>query len=309
MGNYINSIHSMNRNKKRFNEYTDKDRLLEGGDGEAAAEAAPADDAAAKAPEEDVKSKAASEKKEEAVEAPAKKNNPDDDDPYAAPVLEPCCCCECVCANEFTKESSCCGCFPIKCGVVTIGLITVIITAILFVWYFFLFLNEYIHWWYVLVCLFLLCPILVGSSFVISWFTMDTSTTRTMLYTSQILALVSVFLLASWNLIYFVFIYKKDKFFAGMGDLQSNVYTQQNKKNFLFTMLAESVIMLVMFGYFLCVTAAYSEDMHGPEDAAVEEVPASKAPSAQSKKSKQPSEKAEAPAEGAEGAAEGAAAE
>merc|ERR1719389_1339248 len=131
---------------------------------------------------------------------------------------------------------------------------------------------------------------------------MDTRTTRTMLYTSQILALVSIFLLAAWNLIYFVFIYKKDKFFAGMGDIPSNVYTQQNKKNFLFTMLAESVIRLVAFGYFLCVTAAYSEDMHGPEGAGEEAAPASKPPSAQSKKSK-PSAKANEPAEGAEGAA------
>jgi len=240
------------------------------------------------------------------------KNNPDDDDPYAEPILEPCCCCECVCANEFTKESSCCGCFPIKCGVVFIGIFTVIITAIFFVWYFFLFLNEYIHWWYVLVCLFLLCPLLVGASFVISWFTMDTNTTRTMLYTSQILALVSVFLLAGWNLIYFIFLYKKDKFYAGMGDIPSNVYTQQNKKNFLFTMLAESVILFVFFGYFLCVTAAYSEDMHGPEDAeGAADAPASKPPSAQSKKSKQPSANAdEQPAENAEEApADGAAAE
>ena len=86
-----------------------------------------------------------------------------------------------------------------------------------------------------------------------------------------------------------------------MGDIPSNVYTQQNKKNFLFTMLAETVIMLVAFGYFLCVTAAYSEDMHGPEQPE-EEKAASKPPSAQSKKSKQPSAKDE-PAEGAEGAA------
>lgn len=103
---------------------------------------------------------------------------------------------------------------------------------------------------------------------------MDTRTTRTMLYTSQILALTTVFLLAVWNLIYFVFIYKKDKFFAGMGDIPSNVYTQQSKKNFIFTMLGESVFMLCMFGYFLCVTAAYSEDMHGPEEeAAADPVP------------------------------------
>ena len=53
-----------------------------------------------------------------------------------------------------------------------------------------------------------------------------------------------------------------------MGDIPSNVYTQQSKKNFLFTMLGETVFMLCMFGYFLCVTAAYSEDMHGPEEAA-----------------------------------------
>lgn len=78
--------------------------------------------------------------------------------------------------------------------------------------------------------------------------------------------MVSVFLLACWNLIYFVFIYKKDKFYAGMGDIPTNVYTQQNKKNFIFTMLGETVFMLCMFGYFLCVTAAYSEDMHGPPE-------------------------------------------
>lgn len=51
-----------------------------------------------------------------------------------------------------------------------------------------------------------------------------------------------------------------------MGDIPSNVYTQQNKKNFIFTMLGETVFMLCMFGYFLCVTAAYSTDMHGPEE-------------------------------------------
>jgi hypothetical protein len=130
-----------------------------------------------------------------------------------------------------------------------------------------------------------------------------------MLYTSQILALVSVFLLACWNLIYFVFIYKKDKFFAGMGDIPSNVYTQQNKKNFLFTMLAETVILLCFFGYFLCVTAAYSEDMHGPEQPEEEAAaPASKPPSAQSKKSKAPSNAEDKPAENAEAPAEGEAA-
>ena len=268
----------MNRNKKqkRFNDYTDKDRLLEGGEADAAAEDAPAaDNAAEGAPADDAKADAPA--KETAEEKPRRRNNPDDDDPYTEPILEECCCCECVCKNEATKESSCCGCFPIKCGVVAIGIFTILITAIFFVWYFFLFLNEYIHWWYVLVCLFLLCPLLVGAGFIVGWFTMDTGNTRTMLYTSQILALVSVFLLAAWNLIYFVFLYKKDKFYAGMGDIPSNVYTSQPKKNFIFTMLFESVILLCFFAYFLCVTAAYSVDMAGP-DAPEEEAPAAAEP-------------------------------
>merc|ERR1712032_35440 len=128
-----NIIHSMNRKAKRFNEFNEKDRLLEGGEGEAAAENPPAEEAA-----EAKSEKPKSEKAAPAEEKPAKQNNPDDTDPFAAPVMEPCCCCECVCANEFTKDSSCCGCFPIKCGVVAIGIFTVLITAILFIWYFFL---------------------------------------------------------------------------------------------------------------------------------------------------------------------------
>jgi len=240
---------------------------LEGGaeDGAAAVEDPPKEDAKSAKSDKPKSNKSGSNKSEKKPVVEEEKKN-EDDDPYAEPIMEPCCCCDCVCSNEFTKESSCCGCFPVKCGAVAIGIITVFVTTILFVWYFFLFLNEYIHWWFVLVCLFLLCPILVGSSFIISWFTNDSRTTRTMLYTSQILALVSVLLLCIWNLIYFIFIYKKDRFYAGMGDIPTNVYTSQSKKNFIFTMLGETVFMLILFGYFLCVTAAYSADMHGPEE-------------------------------------------
>merc|ERR1711981_483909 len=173
---------------------------------------------------------------------------------------------------------------------------TVFVTVVLFVWYFFLFLNEYIHWWYVLVCLFLLAPLLVGASFVISWFTNDSRTTRTMMYTTQILALVSVLLICIWNCIYFVFIYKKDKFYAGMGDIPTNVYTQQSKKNWLFTMLAETVILLCFFAYFLCVTAAYSTDMHGPEEEEEEKKSEASKGSKGSKKSQKSAPKDDAPA-------------
>jgi hypothetical protein len=60
-----------------------------------------------------------------------------EDDPYAEPILEECCCCDCVCANSFTEGFTFCICFPIKCGVVFCGAVTLILTVILFVWYYF----------------------------------------------------------------------------------------------------------------------------------------------------------------------------
>jgi len=114
-----------------------------------------------------------------------------------------------------------------------------------------------------MICCFLLIPILIGSSFVVSWFTNDSKTTRAMLFTSQILALISVLLLCIWNIIYFIAIYKKDVFYSGMGAIDKNVYSTQSKKVFLFTMIAESVVLTAFFTYFICVTSTYAELMHG----------------------------------------------
>jgi hypothetical protein len=84
------------------------------------------------------------------------------------------------------------------------------------------------------------------------------------------LSLISVTLVAIWNLIYFVFIYKKDSFYAGMGDIPTNTYTKQSKKTWIFTMLAETVILMVTFTYFICVTEAYSTGMHHEGEAWVD---------------------------------------
>merc|ERR1711934_1033600 len=163
----------------------------------------------------------------------------------------------------FTQGYTFCLCFPIKCGTTFFGVITLLLATIMFLWYFFCFMNEYLHWWYTLVCLFLLAPLLVAASFTVSWFSKDNKTTRTMLFTAQILALVSVLLLALWNIIYFVAIYKKDLYYSGMGDIDKNVYTTQSKKVFLFIMIAETVVMVTFFCYSLFVCSTYQELMHG----------------------------------------------
>merc|ERR1711934_876975 len=188
------------------------------------------------------------------------------DDPPAKDVEAPCCCCICVCSNEFTEELSCCGCFPIKCGIVTIGIFTFILTLVLVIWNFFLFLNDYIHWWFTFIVLLLYIPLIIGAAFFVSFFTEDCKTTRTMIMSACILIIVSLVLVVTWYLIYFIWIYKRDGFYQGMGDPKDNVYTKSNKKTFLFTFLGETVGLIALYSYFLCVVTAYKVAMHGPEE-------------------------------------------
>jgi hypothetical protein len=43
-----------------------------------------------------------------------------------------CCCCICHCSTEETKDLSCCCCLSLKCGVYTIGVLTIILFSCLF---------------------------------------------------------------------------------------------------------------------------------------------------------------------------------
>jgi hypothetical protein len=109
-------------------------------------------------------------------------------------------------------------------------------------------------------------------------------------------------LVAIWNLIYFVFIYKKDSFYAGMGDIPTNTYTKQSKKTWIFTMLAETVLLMCFFAYFICVTTAYWNGMAGPEEDAAAAAPEPEAEEKEPSKkasSKKPSEKPEGDGEAA----------
>ena len=61
------------------------------------------------------------------------------------PVYSQCCCCMCACSNENTDGTTCCGCFPVKCGVVAIGITVWTITLYMFLTTYFLILNEYVR--------------------------------------------------------------------------------------------------------------------------------------------------------------------
>jgi hypothetical protein len=78
---------------------------------------------------------------------------------------EVCCCCICNCSEERTRYLGCFGCFPIKCGIVAIGILTEFLIVSSFIEIFYFILNDFIHWWYVLVCVLLLVPAIIGACF------------------------------------------------------------------------------------------------------------------------------------------------
>ena len=180
--------------------------------------------------------------------------------------LKPCCCCLCSCSNEYTKDSSCCGCFPIKCGVLTIGVFTLLLTIYMVTMNFFLILNEYIHWYFPVIILILLVPMCIGSSFFVVFFTKDTASSRGKLFTACMFGIISTALIAVWIVCYYVFIYKNDTVFTGQGDPQSNSYSKMSKKFYLFVVLAETTALCIAYSYFICVTNRYAQNMKGKEE-------------------------------------------
>tara|TARA_B110000902_G_scaffold221362_1_gene256901 strand:+ start:61 stop:792 length:732 start_codon:yes stop_codon:yes gene_type:complete len=201
------------------------------------------------------------------AEKPAEEETAEDVSIARTQELTPCCCCLCACSNEYTKDSRCCGCFPIKCGVLAIGIFTVLLTIYMVTMNFFLILNDYIHWYFPVVIIVLLAPMCIGSSFFVVFFTKDTASSRGKLFTACMFGIISTALIALWIVCYYVFIYKNDTVFTGQGDPQTNAYSKMSKKFYLFVVLAETTALCVAYSYFICVTNRYTQKMKGAEDA------------------------------------------
>lgn len=115
-----------------------------------------------------------------------------------------------------------------------------------------------------------LIPLLVAANFFVVFISGDTVKTRKLLVTSVILTIVSLGVVAVWNLIYYLWLYKKDAFYSGTGPIDQNVYLKQNKRTFIFTMLIETVFLCVVYSYFMCVCSRYEDCMKGPPAAAAD---------------------------------------
>lgn len=176
--------------------------------------------------------------------------------------LEPCCCCLCVCSNNLTENLTCFGCCPIKCGVILIGMLTVILTCILCTYNIFFILNDYVAWYFPVVVLVLLIPLVIASFFFVVFFSKDTVSSRGKLGSACILALISIVLSGIWTTVYFIWLYKKDAIYTGAGSPEyGQGYHKTNKKVYIWTIIAETIVLSALYVYFIMACGSYHTAM------------------------------------------------
>ena len=174
-----------------------------------------------------------------------------------------CCCCLCECTNEKTKDLSCCCFFPIRCGVLFIGIIILCLTLFVFLEIFYQLLNDDIHWWFVLVGVVLAATLVVASAFIIVFFTKDDASSRGKLFTAALLVIIGVALEAVWAACYFVFLYKKDTVVTGNDGVG---FIKATRKQEVVVTLYVASCICALFAYFICVINQYVDALAEPEE-------------------------------------------
>tara|TARA_B100000780_G_scaffold274482_1_gene239583 strand:- start:425 stop:1225 length:801 start_codon:yes stop_codon:yes gene_type:complete len=174
-----------------------------------------------------------------------------------------CCCCLCECTNEKTKDLSCCCFFPIRCGVLFIGIFILCLTLFVFLEIFYQLLNDDIHWWFVLVGVVLAATLVVSSAFIIVFFTKDDESSRGKLFTACLLVIVGVATEAVWAACYFVFLYKKDTVVTGNDGVG---FIKATRKQEVVVTLYIASCICALFAYFICVINQYVDALKEPEE-------------------------------------------
>jgi len=173
-----------------------------------------------------------------------------------------CCCCICHCSVKETVHLKCFGCFPVKCGVVAIGIFTIALFIAILAEVFYCLLNESYDWWYVLVGVVLLVPYFIGVTFFITFFSNDTDNSRSRLFVACQFVIISCALLAIWNTCYILWCYKHSDVMTGSPD---QGYYRQSKKSFIVWSLFLATAIGMLYAYFICVTRSYANALKSPE--------------------------------------------
>lgn len=209
--------------------------------------------------------------------------NPFDEEPYVPSDrtdpdvynLSPCCCCLCACSHDRVGDATCFGCFPLRCGVIFIAMFIFFLAIILMIVTFFQLANEYLPWWYTFVGLLLQVPLITSAAISVYFFAADKRTTRGKLRGAAIMSIISVFLWATWQIIFYLAIYKRDVVYVGGGNANDDSnYRQYGKKQYIFTFLAEAFVIIGFLAYFIAVISQYVTLMNAPHEKAEREAKA-----------------------------------
>jgi hypothetical protein len=76
-------------------------------------------------------------------------------------------------------------------------------------------LNDEIDWWYVFVGVLLCIPIIVACGIFTGLFINDTHQIRGLLVLACVLAIITLILTVTWNIVYFTLLYKSKKVVTG----------------------------------------------------------------------------------------------
>ena len=109
-----------------------------------------------------------------------------------------CCCCGCQCHDPTSRDERCCCCFPLKCGINVIILVTLAYVILEFVTVVMLYLNVYHEWYYPTIILILLAPAFVALAFMLNYWCGDSKAARSKMTTSCILLAASAGAIAIW---------------------------------------------------------------------------------------------------------------
>lgn len=167
----------------------------------------------------------------------------------------PCCCCVCQCTETEYKDLTCCGCFPVKCGIYAIGIFAVMLCICIFAETFMMLLSDHITWWFVLVSVLIQIPLILGLVFFLNWFGDDSATNRGKLDVACYLGIISFVLQVVWNVAYFWGMYKQQQITLGNDETWYSYTT--HKKTYLFWSTFIYVWIVFAYGYFICVSRRY----------------------------------------------------
>ena len=175
---------------------------------------------------------------------------------------QPCCCCMCTCGDEITDKSRCCGCLPVKLGMLLIG----IFTLTLFFVYLFLeildFGNTHFKWWYVFIYILLYIPLSITAFLFFNYFMGDDQdSARKKLPFAIWLAILSLVLTSIWRMIYILAIYDEDEVYEGGKPWAEDGYTTRSKKSYIVWDVIFTTALLFLYGYFLYFVMANNSDV------------------------------------------------